>query len=182
MFPGNGVKQADAKQAYIQSNLGGTPSYVRLPRERQPATWKNMRDPVCRLRKALYGHPDAGGYWEEHCEKHLREWGFVAVPDWRSVYWSQKLKFLLAVYVDDFKAAGPEANVKEAWRLIRKSIETDEPADAGMYLGCDHKQQQVWVAPGSDPMTQDKSPVASKIQLNKMMEYDMDMFLVQCVE
>ena len=79
-------EQSDAKQAYIQSDLGGTPSYVRLPRERQPAAWKNMRDPVCRLRKALYGHPDAGGYWEKHCEKHLRKCGFVPVPDWRSVY------------------------------------------------------------------------------------------------
>ena len=182
LFPGNVVKQADACQAYIQSDLGGTPSYVRLPRERQPAAWKSMRDPVCRLRKALYGHPDAGGYWEEHCEKHLRKCGFAAVPDWCSVYWNDKLKVLLAVYVDDFKMAGPTAKVEEAWRLIRDAIKTDEPADAGKYLGCDHIQKDIWIAPGSDPMAQDKVPAASKTKLVRTLEYNMEMFLVQCVE
>lgn len=182
LFPGNVVEQSDAEQAYIQSDLGGTPSYVRLPRERQPAAWKNMRDPVCRLRKALYGHPDAGGYWEKHCEKHMRKCGFVAVPDWRSVYWNEKLKTLLAVYVDDFTMAGPKANVKEAWRLIREDIKADEPATAGKYLGCDHKQSEMWIAPGSDPMAQDKVPAAAKTKLVRVMEYDMEMFLVQCVE
>ena len=42
------VQQADAEQAYIQSKLGGTPTWVRLPRDRWPAAWKGMRDPVCR--------------------------------------------------------------------------------------------------------------------------------------
>ena len=58
-------------------------------------------------------------YWEEHCEKHVKKGGFVAVPDWLSVYWNEKLKTLLAIYVDDFKMAGP------------KDIKTDEPAKAG---------------------------------------------------
>ena len=106
LFPGKVVEQSDADQAYIQCELGGSPSYVRIPRERQPAAWKNMKDPVCRLRKALYGHPDAGGYWEEHCEKYVKKCGCVAVPDWRSVYGNEKRKTLLAIYVDDFKMAG----------------------------------------------------------------------------
>ena len=58
----------------------------------------------------------------------------------------------------------------------------DEPATAGKYLGCDHKQKDVWVAPGSDPMTQDNTPAAAKTKLVRTMEYDMEMFLVQCVE
>jgi len=39
--PGNLVEQADAQQAYIQSELGGAASYVRLPRERQPVSWRH---------------------------------------------------------------------------------------------------------------------------------------------
>ena len=51
------------------------------------------------------------------------------------VYWNEKLKTLLAIYVDDFKMAGSAANVKESWNLIRKDIKTDEPTKASKYLG-----------------------------------------------
>ena len=51
-----------------------------------------FRQPVCRLLKALYGHPDSGGIWELHCDSHLKKIGFVEVPSWRSVYFHDKLK------------------------------------------------------------------------------------------
>ena len=35
-----------------------------------------MSKPVCRLKKALCGHPDAGTDWEHKCGKHVREVGF----------------------------------------------------------------------------------------------------------
>ena len=75
LFPGNGVEQSDAVQAYTQCKLGGVATYVRLPKEQQPKAWAKFRDPVCLLKKALYGHPDAGGYWEEYCDKHLKSVG-----------------------------------------------------------------------------------------------------------
>ena len=60
LAPGHDAEQADAEQAYIQSRLGGdTPTWVRLPRERQPASWSKYRHPVCPLILALYGHPDS---------------------------------------------------------------------------------------------------------------------------
>ena len=37
------------------------------------------RRPCVRLVRALYGHPDAGGMWERHCEAHLKKVGFVAI-------------------------------------------------------------------------------------------------------
>ena len=61
--------------------------------------------PVVKLRIALYGHPDSGGLWEQHCESQLKTIGFV-MPDpegWPSVFYHPKLKLLLVVYVDDFK-------------------------------------------------------------------------------
>ena len=73
LLPGNRTAQADAEQAYTQSLLLGTKTWVILPRERWPEDWikRGLKQPVCPLMLALYGHPDAGGYWEKHCEAHL---------------------------------------------------------------------------------------------------------------
>ena len=40
----------------------------------------SVHDPVVRLGLALYGHPDAGGFWERHREEALKSVGFRAVP------------------------------------------------------------------------------------------------------
>jgi hypothetical protein len=117
---GSSTEQSDAEQAYIQSKLGGDPTWVRLPRDRWPASWGGMRDPVCPLILALYGHPDSGGYWEKHCEKELRAVGFTPIPEWRSCFWHDALKLYLVVYVDDFKMSGPERNLRKGWALIRQ--------------------------------------------------------------
>ena len=71
-FPGNDGQQADADQAYIQADIDDTDveTFVRIPREFWPQEWvdQGLRDPVIKLTKALYGHPDSGGLWERHCE------------------------------------------------------------------------------------------------------------------
>ena len=67
--------------------------------------------PTCLL--APYGHPDAGGYWEQHCEKILLKEGFTPIPNWPSCFFHPKLKLMLCVYVDDFKMAGPKENLKK---------------------------------------------------------------------
>eukprot|EP00975_Prorocentrum_lima_P030458 6386685-Prorocentrum_lima.AAC.1 len=36
LIPGHDVEQADATQAYTRSKLGGTPTWIRLPEDRQP--------------------------------------------------------------------------------------------------------------------------------------------------
>ena len=42
-------------------------------RQRQALdTDRGLHDPVCRLVLSLYGHPDAGGYWEKHCDQVLK--------------------------------------------------------------------------------------------------------------
>ena len=86
LFPGHATQQCDAEQAYIQSKLEGSPTWVRLPKERWPAQWSKFKDPVCPLVLALYGHPDAGGCWEKHCEERLRGVGFKPIRDWRSCF------------------------------------------------------------------------------------------------
>ena len=96
------MQQADARQAYVRSELGGTDTWVELPKELQPESWAGFRRPVCRLLMALYGHPDAGGYWEREFFKIATAGGFEPVDSWRSVFWNPKSKVLLIAYVDDF--------------------------------------------------------------------------------
>ena len=95
-----------------------------------------MQDPVVPLRLALYGHPDAGGYWEKHCHLHLTKRGFKLIEDWRSCYYHPELRLFLVVYVDDFKMAGPEGNLGPGWKLIREGIKIEDPAPVRCFLGC----------------------------------------------
>jgi hypothetical protein len=135
-------ENADATQACTQSLLGGTETWVSLPREEWPESWKHMRRPVCLFVKALYGHLTRGT---------MKDCGFgpVAPADraWRSCCFSPSLKCYMIVYVDDFKISGPREGVKEAWRLIRgenphtkeRDVVLDEPTPAGKFLGCNHE-------------------------------------------
>ena len=62
--PGHCIQIADAEQAYIQAELSGTPCWICLPPEQRTEKTKGMRRPVVQLKKALYGHPDSGTFWE----------------------------------------------------------------------------------------------------------------------
>ena len=84
---GHSMQQADAVQAYIQAELKGTATWVSLPPEAWSHAPKQVKDwydknrgkynkPVLRLRKALYGHPDSGTFWERHCDTSLQSVGF----------------------------------------------------------------------------------------------------------
>ena len=142
LSPGYHGEQADAEMAYTQAEFKGPTTWVSIPREQWPKSWFDAKNqpkyynPVCKLLKALYGHPDSGGLWERHCESHLLSVGFAEVPNWRSVYFNSKLKVLLVLYVDDFKMAGPPEGLKEAWGLIRLKIKVEDPTPYGLFLGC----------------------------------------------
>ena len=74
-MPGHIIETADGEQAYPQARMSSsTKTWIRLPYHRWPQSWKDAKlwDPVVEMRQALYGHPDAGGYWERHCEGHGR--------------------------------------------------------------------------------------------------------------
>ena len=72
LIDGHTSSQCDAEQAYVQSRLGGTETWVRIPKDRWPSEWTGkFCKPVVLLELALYGHPDAGGYRESHCKDRL---------------------------------------------------------------------------------------------------------------
>jgi hypothetical protein len=109
MFDNHDVQLADGESAYTQAKLKGTVACVRLPQERWPKEWiGKYRDPVVKLVLALYGHPDAGGFWEKHCEAALNSIGFEKIEPWSSVFFHEELRLMLVLYVDDFKMAGPK--------------------------------------------------------------------------
>ena len=60
--PNHDIEMADAEQAYVQAPLRGTETWVALPDDQIPAEWWKLgfKRPVCRLKRALHGHPDAG--------------------------------------------------------------------------------------------------------------------------
>ena len=138
-IPGHNVKLADAIQAYIQARLTGPPCWVELPEDAWPddIDIRKFRRPVVRLVKALYGHPDAGTMWEQHCDKHVREVGFMPVgEEWPSMYFHKELKLLLVIYVDDLKLAGPAQNLTKGWEMLRSKLRIEPETDLGLYLGC----------------------------------------------
>ena len=135
-LPGNDVQMADAIQAYIQAKLSGVPCWVELPDEawHPSANRHKYRRPVCRLVKALYGHPDAGTLWEQHCHTAVQKVGFK--PLGPSLYFHPDLKLLLVIYVDDLKMAGPTVNLPKGRNMLRQELRLEEETPLGLYLGC----------------------------------------------
>ena len=181
------IEQADAIQAYCQTTLKGIPTWVRLPKSQWRPEWHDAKFkgcPVVPLYKALYGHPDSGGYWEQHNEEHLKAQGFTTVPGWPSCLTHKTLKVYLTVYVDDFKISGKREDVKKAWKLVRESsgkvsegVSIEDPAPAGRYLGCNHVIKDGWVdVDGNLVFTEN-----AKSHKVRVMEYDMGDFMTDCV-
>ena len=140
-FKDNHTQQADAEQAYIQAELKGNgirPTYVALPMEAWPDSWKPearraaglpvLRRPVVQLLRALYGHPDSGTLWEKHCDRKLQSVDFCPVENWPSCYWHEKLQLMLCVYVDDFKLSGPRDNLRKGWDIIQGCLLYTSPS------------------------------------------------------
>ena len=139
-FDGYEVTTNDANSAYLQSFLKGPAiTYVRLPRERWPKEWiGKYHDPVVEAILSHYGHPDAGGHWELHCEEQVINAGFekIASDAWRGVFWHPKYMALLIVYVDDFKLASRKEDTKLIWKELQKRIDMGEPEPPDRFLGC----------------------------------------------
>ena len=72
-----------------------------LPRELWPKEWFNngvpcFKRPVIRLKKALYGHPEAGSHWETHLEQHLMNLGAEKLAEYPGTCMSPRFSQRLA--------------------------------------------------------------------------------------
>ena len=130
--------------------------------------WGRYRRPVVPSRKALHGHPDAGTFWEQHCDESGRAVGFEPVgEEWPSVYIHEKLQPVLVVYVDDFKRAGPQKNLAQGWSMLRTRLKIEPETRLDMYLGCNQSKGTVTLGNGHRVTT---------------VTYDMEQFLRSCVD
>ena len=139
--PGFSKAQADAIQAYIQAIFTGVPTWLSLPRNRWPEHWtKEFWQPMVPLVLALYGHPDSGGIWENHLNSNISKEGWKQIlPDvWQSIFYHAEYNCMLVVYVDDFKLAGPTANMDKAWASIKRAVNIGDPEPYDRYFGCQH--------------------------------------------
>ena len=88
MHPEHTLLQADMCHAYLQTKLKGPAVYVVLPKVIWPACWfdssggERLRNPVLRLRKAMYGLRRSGFDWMQHAERILVHHGWIPVRDY----------------------------------------------------------------------------------------------------
>ena len=116
MSPDFVLWQSDVRHAYLQATLRGPPVYIILPPQVRPSAWSQFRLPVLRLRRAIYGLKRSGFDWMDHATKVLLHHGWSLHPDHADSLFSKgvgKQMCLLAVYVDDFLAAGPADILRE---------------------------------------------------------------------
>jgi len=116
-------------------------TYVVIPYELWPEHWKKKgyKRPCCKLNKALYGHPEAGGHWEKHLDSAVRQCGGKAVPNHPSSYWIESDRLLLTVYVDDLLLSGPAEAHAAFWKRLReKGIKLEDPEKLDRFLGRTH--------------------------------------------
>ena len=156
-MPGYMQSTDDGYAAYCQCFLGGgrgkgIRTFVDIPRHRWPKEWiGKYKRPVIQLILDLYGHPDAGGYWEQHCEEQIMECGWERIDDWRSVFWHPGYRALLIVYVDDFKLAARIEHTKQIWAELRKRIIMDGASESERFLGCYQREFTAKISDASLP-------------------------------
>ena len=119
-------EQADAEQAYTQAPLDSpNKTWIRVPWHLRDDEMKKHPDVayVMPLVKALYGHPQAGVFWERRMHAAVLSVGFTSLGncgEWRSVYFHKEFQVLMIVYVDDFKLAGPPSGMEKRGQPFAK--------------------------------------------------------------
>ena len=127
--------QADVQTAYLLAKLGGPPTWIRLPRWALPPAARDMKDPVLKLSRALYGHPRSGGDWDQHLGRILKGRGWTPVEGVLSLWISPCRKCALAVYVDDLLCGGPKESVLKHLTEINRFIKLAAIEKLDTFLG-----------------------------------------------
>ncbi len=102
------------------------------------------------------------------CDVDVKSVGFEALgAEWPSFYFDKGLSLLLIIYVDDFKLAGPEEKLEKGWALLRTKLTIGPEGPLGMYLGCNQQRESMTLYDGGTA---------------NIVIYDMESFLMQCIE
>ena len=161
ILPGHKLTAADAVKAYVQSDLNSKhPTYIDIPKHLCPKKWAHLKKPCFRPIKALYGHPEAGGHWERHLEKIVRQLGGKIVPSHPSCFFFEKTRLLLVIYVDDLLLSGPDQEHESFWEALGAQVDIEPPEELDRYLGRHHIFQECCRLPeGINLLDNFKSPI-----------------------
>ena len=154
LFPNMRRLQSDCIAAFTQALMSEEfPTFVSLPRQWWPKHWhdRGFKNPVCRLRRALYGHPRSGDLWHQHLHRVLTRHQFRCVEGWPSIYYRtfstgvgadagiEKTELaIILVYVDDLLIFGSSV-IDPVIAEIRTEIDMEDLAPLTKYLGCTHQ-------------------------------------------
>ncbi|CAK0852325.1 unnamed protein product [Prorocentrum cordatum] len=153
---GREVSLRGAEAAYFQALIDTPfriPTYVELPLEWWPDSWfldgaarqrpKYVR-PHCRLKKALYGHPEAGALWEAKSNSILKQRGWEpAGLDHPGVHVHPD-GGIFVVYVDDMLMIAPPSIAGPFWRALDTAIVFKErEQEIERYLGARYTMDPV---------------------------------------
>lgn len=145
----------DIATAYLQATAGGRPAYVMLHPQLERAFPEeirnrraNMREPVHRLERALYGRRRSGFDWAERVIGVLESMGFRKTASSNGLYYMQSAEVLIAIYVDDLCLAAPKSVADELFERIQKDVRIKE-GDGGVkwshtrrFLGTEYEFQE----------------------------------------
>eukprot|EP00971_Amphidinium_carterae_P352932 6492774-Amphidinium_carterae.4 len=143
LIQGETATQADGEQAFTQPLLPETveiwayiPPELQTDEQRKMAS--EMKDPVFRLLRPLYGWTCSGKLWEEHLDKALKRCDWSSVEGWPQTYTKTVNGNVLAlsVYVDDLVMSGK--GHRQEWSLIQKEIRLGEVSEVDRVLGVHH--------------------------------------------
>ena len=113
-------------------------TWIELPPEVRPKWWRQkFVKPVVLLVRALYGHPDAGGLWEEHLKQVFKSLGGSEVHEYPGISTS-KTQVLLSTYVDDLTLSGPSEQHKPFWDKLTSLVNAEPPEPIYRILGRNH--------------------------------------------
>ena len=137
---GHATTTSDAIKAYVQALLKSKhQTWIELPPELRPKWWREkFARPVVLLLRALYGHPDAGGLWEQHLARIIKGLGGREISEFPGNYWFPNRKLLLSTYVDDLTLSGPEAEHQAFWDELTALVDVEPPEPVFRVLGRNH--------------------------------------------
>lgn len=138
------IHQLDAKTAFLCSEIDQDDVYIKIPdgyHLLNDASTKTMKNPVLRLKKALYGLRQAPRLWYRKLTDALKEFGFVRSELDHSV-WLKK-SCIVSIYVDDILVAGANQDIIDQ---IKKDLSSRfEMVDSGLvnfFLGLTVKRDK----------------------------------------
>ena len=94
---------------------------------------------MCRLRLALYGHPESGALWDKHLSAILTRLGWVRQEVHPGLWLHTATGAILTVYVADLMMAARLRDEAALWGSLEKVVEFGEqPTPIDKFLGGIH--------------------------------------------